>query len=188
MKKKNSKKIKENPIMVEQKNVKDLKVKNESDNVIKSFIIIIIVIAVLIGIIYGLTEILKKDESDNTNSVITGEINYDKVSVGTMLNRPYDNYYVLVYNSDDDKAVLYSTVLTKYMQKSSEEDYTKIYFCDLANSLNSKYYNVNKDGKSNSSAKSIDEFNFGDLTLIKVENNKISQYIEDYNKIKEILK
>ena len=45
------------------------------------------------------TEIQKKEE------IKAGEINYDKVSVGTILNRPYDEYYVL-----DDKEAEENTI------------------------------------------------------------------------------
>lgn len=187
--KKDKKKIKENPLMVDQKKAKNIISKNivEDDNEVKTFVIIVVVIAILIGIIYGLTEIFSKDKTDEDNLITTGVVNYDKVSVGTILNRPYDEYYVLVYNSDDKDAVLYSTLLTKYMQNSNSKNFIKAYFCDLTNSLNSKYYNINNDGKSNPKAKSIEEFNFGDLTLIKVKDGKISSYIEDYEKIKETL-
>ena len=187
MEKKN-KKLKENPIMVDQKKIKSIKVDNSEDtNEIKSFIIIVVVIAILVGIIYGLTEIFKNDEVP-ADDVITGMIDYDKTTVGTILNRPYDKYFVMVYNSDDSKAVLYSTILTKYMQNSEEKGYTKIYYCDLNNKLNSEYFNKNNDGKSNPKAKTIQELNFGDLTLLQIEKGKITKYIEDVNVIKEILK
>lgn len=187
--KKNNKKLIKNPVMVDKKNVKNIKYKNNSgdETEIKSFIVIIIVIVIVIGIIYGLTELLKKEEKieDNVTAVT---IDYDKISVGTLLNRPYEEYYVLIYNSEDEKAINYSTLMTKYMQTSEEKDYIKIYYCDLANSLNNKYYNVNDDNMSNNKASSIEELDFGDLTLIKVSNGKITNYIEDYNDIKEILK
>lgn len=188
MEKKKNNKLKENPIMVDQKKLKNIKVENSEDtNEIKSFIIIVVVIAAVIGIIYGLTEIFKEDEIP-TDEVVAGSINYDKTSVGTILNRPYDKYYVMVYDSDDDKAVLYSTILTKYMQNSEDKEYVKIYYCDLNNKFNNEYYDKNKDGKSNPKAKSVEEFNFGDITLLKIEKGKITKYIEDLDSIKEMLK
>ena len=184
------KKEKINPIMGSQKTVKKIKMKEnhdtEDENVVKKFIIITIVIAVLIAIVYGVTELIKGKE-ETKKSEISGKINYDKASVGTILNRPYEEYYVLVYSADNNDAVLYSTMLTKYMKNKENKDYVKIYFCDLANSLNSSYYNVGNDNKSNPDAKTTKEFDFGDLTLIKVKNNKISKYIEDLDEIKKIL-
>jgi len=188
MKKNDSKKSRENQVIMEEKKIKWLKIKDttEDENEIKAFIIIIAVIAILVGAIYGLTELLKKDEvaADNTS---IGEINYDIVSVGTLLNRPYDEYYVLVYNSDDSKAMLYTALLNRYIQNTNDKDYVKIYHCDLKNKLNSNYYNVNNDNKSNANVTKTEEFDFSDLTLIKVNNGKITKYIEKYEKIKEIL-
>lgn len=189
--KKNNNKEKINPIMSDQKKLKNIKVgntvENEDENVVKKFVIISIVIAALIALIYGVTELLK-DEEETTDPIVAGSINYDKVSVGTILNRPYDEYYVLVYDIEDSAAILYSTIMTKYMQNSQEEDYLKIYYCDLGNALNKKYYNVGNDNKSNVEAKSTEEFDFSDLTLLKIKNGKITKYIESLDKIKELLK
>jgi len=187
--KKNKEKI--NPIVKNQKEIKKMKV-NKSDNTedensIRTLIIIVIVIAVLIGIIYGVTELLKKDPKVE-EEITAGTINYDKTTVGTILNRPYDEYYVLVYNTEDSDAVLYSTILTKYMQNSKDKDYTKIYFCDLDNKLNAPYYNVGNDNKSNKKVNKAEDFDFSDLTLLKIEKGKVTQYIEELDKIKDILK
>lgn len=182
------KKAKINPIMGDQKKLKGLKANNDTDeNEIKSFIILVIIISILIGAIYGVTELLKKkDNNEETKTV--GKINYDRISIGTLLNRPESEYYVMIYNTNDSNAIVYSTLLTQYMSKSSEKDYIKIYYCDLENKINSNYYNVNNDNKSNPDAKKISELDLGDITLIKVKNGKIIKYVEDYNKIESILK
>jgi len=189
--KKNNKQEKINPIMADQKNVKNIKMgsidNNEDENAIKKFVIISIVIGLLIAVVYGFTELLK-DEEEAPNEVIAGSINYDKVTVGTILNRPYDEYYVIVYDVENSDAVLYSTLMTKYMQHKEEKDYLKIYYCDLSNTLNNKYYNVGNDNKSNPKATSVEEFDFSDLTLLKIKNGKITKYIESIDEIKGILK
>lgn len=189
--KKDNKKEKVNPLIKEQKTVKNIKIREtsagEDENVVKKLVIITIVIAVVIIVIYAVTELIKKDPEPATDAV-AGSINYDIVSVGTILNRPYDEYYVLVYDSLDENAVLYSTILTKYMQDTEDKDNLKIYFCDLNNKLNSGYYNVGNDNVSNPKATKVDEFDFSDLTLLKVNNGKINKYIEDLEKIKETLK
>ncbi len=198
MKKNNSKKTLENPIMVEKENKKQKNIKikgsqvstGEDENEVKTFIIILVIIVVIVGGIYALTEYFKKDDKkeENTNTVEKGSINYEKLSVGMLLNRPYDDYYVLVYDSKDDDAILYSTIMSKYMQKSSEKDYIKIYFCDLNNALNKPYHDVNKDGKSNPKATKIEDLDFGKVTLLKISKGKITNYLEDFEKIKSELK
>jgi len=186
---KKNNRVKENQVMIDQSKIRKIKMhdSNNNENVIKTFIVLITVIILLIGGIYGLTELLKKDDNKNNSNITDGTINYDRVTVGTLLNRPYDDYYVLVYNSEDDNSILYSSMLLKYMNKSSEDNYIKIYYCDLNNSLNKKYYNVNEDNKSNPNATKISEFDFGDITLIKVTKGQIKIYLEDLNKIKEVL-
>lgn len=189
MKRQKKSRILENPIMTDKKNIKGMNIKDISEDSveIKSFIIIVVVISVLIGAIYGLTELIKKEPAEE-EKITAGTINYDKLTVGTLLNRPYEEYYVLVYNSEDNNAVLYSTILSKYTQKNDKKDYIKIYYCDLANSLNAKYYNVGEDDKSNPNAKNIEELDFGKVTLLKIKNGKINMYFEDISKIKETLK
>jgi len=187
--KKSNRKLKENPIMGNQKNIKgkNLKSNIEEHNEVKTFIILLIIIAILIGAIYFMTEFLKSDDKSDSKKVVEGSINYGVASVGMILNRPYDEYYVLLYDKDDNDAALYSTILNKYTSKSEEEK-IKIYYTDLGNDLNSKYYNVNTDNRSNPNAKTISEFDFGNITLIKIEKGNITTYIENLEQIKEILK
>ena len=100
-----------------------------------------------------------------------------------IFNRPYDEYFVMVYDSSDNDAMIYSSLISKYSQK---EDSLKIYYCDLSNKLNKEF--VSSDGTTNSNAKSVSEFKFGQVTLIKVRNGKIVSYIENIDTIKSALK
>ena len=186
-------KVKENPIMMKDVDNKKLKKNNiglsndEDENAIRSFVIIVIVIAVLAGVIYFLTNKFVAKNDEYVDTVTPGSINYDIVSVGTMFNRPYDDYYVLVYNVEDTAAVKYSAIMSKYKENSEKDGYKQIYICDLNSSLNSKYYNVNNDHKSNPKATGINDLNFGDLTLLEIKNSKIVKYVEKYDTIKEML-
>ena len=193
---KKDKKLKENPLIKsskENKKLKKIKVNNisadEDENDVKKFIIIVLVIALVVGVIYFFTEKFKKNPTDTQeNETVAGQINYDKVVIGTLLNRPEGNYYVLIYSSEDDNAMKYSTMVSKYTQKSTEDAMIRLYYCDLANTLNKAYYNVNGDNKSNPKAKTIKELDLGDLTLIRVKDGKIVEYIEDYTTIQNKLK
>lgn len=189
MKKQKKSRVLENPIMTEKKNIKGMNIKGTSDDTmeIKSFIIIVIVISLLIGAIYGLTELIK-EEPIAEESITAGAINYDTLTIGMLLNRPYEEYYVLVYNTEDSEAILYSTILSNYKQNKDKKGYVKIYNCDLSNVLNAKYYNVGEDNKSNPKATKIEELDFGKLTLLKIKNGKIDKYYEDIIQIKETLK
>lgn len=168
-----------NPIM----NSKRIKSNNTGvgeDDDVKSFIKIIIVMAVILLLIYGITFIINRDKKENSDI----SINYDKMTVGMLFNRPYDEYYALIYNSDDSKSNEYSSMLSTYKQKKDDKDYIKIYEIDLNNKLNKGYYN--KD-KSNPKASSLEELQFGNITLIKIKNKKIVEYIESIDEIEKKL-
>ena len=181
--KKNKKKI--NPMM-DSRRIKSKNVGSADENEIRSFIIIVIVLVVVIGAIYGLTEFINNKKSNSNDKTVTsGEINYNIVSVGILLNRPEDEYYVIVYDTEKSDSLIYSTIVNNYKNSS---DSLKVYLCDLNNSLNSSYYNVNEDNISNPKATKVSELDFGDLTLIKVKNGNIAKYVEDLDQIKEILK
>lgn len=165
------------------KKLKNQKYYTEEQKEIQKFIIIVVVLVLVIGAIYFLTD--KFVEQGNSNNTTTGEINYDKATIGTLLNRPYDEYYAMIYSSNSTEESYYNSIKNNY---SSKDDGLKIYYIDLDNELNKKYYNVNNDNKSNPSAKSIDEINLGDITLIKVKNGEIVSYIEDIEQIKTELK
>ncbi len=186
-------KLKENPMMMSRKARrmnKGLSVATEDEMDIKSFIIILVVIVLIIVGIYFVTSHIQKKNEVEELEVTAGEIDYEITSVGTILNRPYDEYYVLVYDSKDSAAVKYSGLMARYSEKSNLglKDYIKIYYCDLDNALNKPYYNVNNDNKSNPKATKVQDFDFGDLTLLKIKDGKITNYIEDYKTIQEKLK
>ena len=142
------------------------------------FIIIIVVLVLVIGGIYLITD---KYIEKGSRSKTTGVVNYD---IGTMLNRPYEEYYIIIYDSKSPEASYYSSLINKYKEN---EDALKVYFIDLNNELNRKYYNVNNDNVSNKKAKSINELDLGDVTLIKISNKEINTYIDDINSIEKIL-
>lgn len=175
--------------MKKQKTIKNINkgLPNEDEFEIKRFIIILISLVVIIIGVYLVTELVSKEDIEEETSVTEGKLNYDVATVGTILNRPYDEYYVMIYDEENSEAMLYSTIMSMYAS-SQKENALKIFYCDLNNSLNSSYYNVNNDNKSNPKATKTSEFDFGDLTLLKIKKGKIIEYLEDYQEIKKTLK
>ena len=161
--------------------------KENSDNEISRFIKIIAILIIVLLAIYGVTELFKKKDNGLGKKKSNVSINYDILTVGTLFTSAYDNYYVLIYNTKDNLAPKYSMLLSRYKNKSSESDYKKIYTIDLNNSLNKEYYNVNNDNKSNSNAKTIDDLDLGDLTLLEINDKKIVRYLENYDEISKFL-
>lgn len=159
---------------------KQVRVTEENKEVKKFIVILLIVVVLVVGVYFFTRAFVTKDlnKGDDTKEVV---FDYNKTILGALLNRPYDEYYVLVYNSKDLKANYYSSFISSYKNK---ENSLKIYFADLNDSMNKKFYN--KD-KSNKNAKSVDELSVGDLTLIKVSNKNIVKYIENSDLIKQEL-
>lgn len=158
----------------------------ESYKEIKNFIIILLVVIVIVIAVYFISVYVVNKREDNTTSAnesYNASINYNKLTVGMILNRPYNDYYVIVYDSTDSEAIHYSAIINNYQ---ANKDSKKIYYCDLDNELNKSF--ISDTDKGNKNAKKVDEFKFGKLTLLEIKNGKVVQYIENLDKIKNILK
>ena len=148
------------------------------------FICVILVVVIICAGVYLLTrafvtkDLFKKEEE---TKVVEGTVNYDVALVGQILNRPYDNYYVFVYKKDGDSASQMSSMIYQYKAK---EKSLHTYTVDLSNNMNSKYYAPDKE---NTKATSVDDFAFGETTLIKVKEGKVEKYIVDVEKMQKEL-
>lgn len=170
--------------MEKEKNTKQKKVKYrtaEQDEMLK-FLGVIAVVVVCVALLYVLTRVfVTKDlfnkEETKTEETVQGSVNYSVASVGQILNRPYDEYYVFVYDTTGDYATDMNSLLTKY---NSKEKKFHAYKVDLSNYLNKEYY---KPKEVNEKASAVADFKFGDITLIKVKNGKIDKYLTDYSKM-----
>ncbi len=168
------------------KKVKQEKYRSEEQTEMIRFIRILIIVIILILGIYFFTRIfvtkdlLNKDDEDT--EVIEGSINYDRTIIGSMLNKPEDEYYVLIYNSKNLRAIYYSNLITNYLRN---KEHLHVYFADLNNELNASFYDP-ENIKLNVS--NISDLKVGDLTLIKVRNGAIADSLTDEEKIANELK
>ena len=99
----------------------------EQKEIIKFIIVLVIVIALIIAVFF-LSKVLIKQEAEPT-IYQTGEIATNIAIVGTLLNRPEDDYYVLAYDTNGTYASAYVTYAEYYT--SSAENPIKIYYLDL---------------------------------------------------------
>ena len=164
--------------------LKEQRYVSDEEHEIKRFVIILFSIIICIVIVYAITKILvKRDNANNPDDTVqAGVVDYNVVAVGSILNRPESEYYVLVYNQDDSTSAIYATYGNLY---SGKTDAKKMYYCDLNNELNKAY--VASDGIGNNKAKTVKDFKFGEITLLKIKNNKIVSYLEDVDTIKQEL-
>ena len=161
--------MKKNKLKIE-KNV------SEEVNLVKNLIIILIVVALFIVGFYFITDkVVNKKQEEKIDNI---EINYDNITVGTILNRPYDEYLVLLYDSKENEAAYYSTLLSNY---NKEE---KLYFVDLSLKNNESYVGEKSSGKF----KNIKDAKFSGPTLLFIKDGKVEKFLETKDEIKEALK
>ena len=150
----------------------------ESKEIMKFFIVLLVVIAIiLVGFL--ITKLANKKNSQDI-TYASGSIATDKVIVGTMLSRGGE-YYVLCYDTSKNDANIYVTYGENYKNKKALD----LYYLDLSSEFNRKYY-VDED--SNKEAKKIDELKITDGTLIRIKDGKIVEYIEGIQDISTKLK
>jgi len=164
---------------------KNVKFETEEQKEVKKFIFVVIGLVVAVVGIYFLTRaFITKDLFDKASDTkyTEGTINYDVAIVGNMLNRPYNEYYVLAFNSESTQANYYNAIVSKYM---SNEKSLKVYHIDLNNELNKEY--IATENKASKKFESIDKLKLGEVTLIKVENKEVKKFITNIDDIKKEL-
>lgn len=158
---------------------------NEETKTMKQFLITLIIVIIGVVGIYLLTKYVVKKDNATNNSSNTEEKNYidpNTAIVGTMLNKSSDAYYVIVYDKTKDNATTYYSLVSTYKAKDKA---LKVYTVDLSNSLNKKY--IATDNKTNPKATNLEDLKFGEVTLLKVKNNKITEAYETTDAIKKAL-
>lgn len=158
---------------------------NEETKTMKQFLITLIIVIIGVVGIYLLTKYVVKKDNATNNSSNTEEKNYidpNTAIVGTMLNKSMDAYYVIIYDKTKDNATTYYSLVSTYKAKDKA---LKVYTVDLSNSLNKKY--IATDNKTNPKATNLEDLKFGEVTLLKVKNNKITEAYETTDAIKKAL-
>ena len=162
---------------------KKIQYQTEEQKEIIHFLIVLVVILIIVMCVYIFSKLFVLDESLFEINYEIGAIKDERAIVGTIFNRPEDEYYVIAYDETSENAVYYSVLATKY---SENEKALKIYHVDLSNELNASYY-VGSDGKSNKNATKVSEIKLKDLTLIKIKDGKIDKYLENVTDIEKEL-
>lgn len=159
-----------------------LNYKTEEQKEIVKFGIVLAILVCVIVFVYLLSSKFL-NVSIKEYEYTTGTVSTDVVIVGTLLNQKEKSYYVMAYDSTKNNATSYNTYTEYYT--SNKKDALKIYYLDLNNGMNKDYYVLEN---SNPNAKKIKDLKIIDGTLIKVENNKITKYIEGTKAIEKELK
>lgn len=154
----------------------------EQKEIMKFIIILVVVVALVVGIYFFTKKFVTKDEENKETQAVTGTVNYNVTIIGELLNRPYDEYYAIIYDSTSNDAGKYQGIYSQFT--TGENSTTKMYYIDLSNKLNESYYS---EEESNPKATTIADLKLGDFTLIKVKDGKIVKYLEDEKEVKKEL-
>ncbi len=149
----------------------------DENNELNKFIKIIIILLLIFGVIAIFTIKLSNKNNKDDDKVVT--INYDKTLIGNMFNHNEDDYYVIIYDFQDENATNIKEIVSNY---KSSENYKKIYEADLSEGLNAKY-----KGTTNKEAKTLDEIKVSEIALIHLVNKQIVEYVDNLDEIKTIL-
>ena len=155
--------------------------KTEESAEIKKFVFILLMVIALIAAVFGISKIIIKDEAKDLEYT-SGEVSTNSAIIGTMLNRPEKEYYVLLYDTTSKNASAYVTYANYYKTKDNA---LKVYYLDLTSAFNKDYYVTEN---SNPNAKKIKDLKVKDGTLIKVKNGAIKEYTEGIENIAKKLK
>ena len=156
-----------------------IKYKNEDTNEIKKLLLILLGIVVIVFLLFFITsKYLLKDGFQNTKPTQVENISYDKVNVGTIFNRPYDEYFVFAFDSTLENASYYNAIISNYTGK------IKVYTLDLSIPKNHEYAKET----ANKNAKNVSELAFAEVNLIHIKDGKIVDYLDNISDIEKKLK
>ena len=146
--------------------------------IIVSIIFVLAIFYVIGGIITGEIKLSQKKYT-----VDEAQIQYDEVLLGSSLTLSDNDYYVLYAESDNPYTADLQQLISNYKNIT---DSLNVYFVDMDNKFN-KDYLVQEGEKSNATIdniKSAVDLKIAAPTWIRVSNNKITEYIEGYDTIK----
>ena len=149
-------------------------------NEMKNLLIIVAVVTAIFLIFYGITKIVTENKK-NDNNEQTGEvfIQYDEILLGTLLEQPNSEYYVLVTKEDDAYVSTYTNILSIY---ESKQNSIRVYNASLDNAFNKSY-----EAEESKISDNLSELKLSGSTLLKIKDKKIVQKYEGSTQIVEHL-
>lgn len=173
--------------LVETQKRNKIKYRTDEQKEMMHFLAVILVVLLCCGLIYlctraFITKDLFKKEEAKEEDLIEGQINYDVAVIGTMLNGPYDEYYVIIYDAENGDYI--SKMSSLVSQYKKEKNAKHVYIVNLSNKLNDGHYDPEH---ASTSPTSIPELKVGDITLIKVRKGAMNKIITDYEQMQKEL-
>lgn len=156
----------------------------DNDPLYKKFIVALCVLAIL-GLFYLLAvHITEKNDTSGADPEEEETISddYSEILLGSSFNRSEKEYLVVYYDYDNQD--IKSTLTTSILDYTSKDDNLTVYKVDMSNVFNNSYVTEEETNKEPSS---VDELKINGPTLIKFKNNKVVDYVEGLEQVKEYL-
>lgn len=154
------------------KNNKKQEIIEKDSYSLKTFLLIILVLVIILGIFYFITTLVVKpvNPTDNDNGVTI--IDETKITLNNLLNRKEKEYYVLATKENNNTQANYQTLYNNYITEyKKQEGALTFYNINLDDALN-KGYISDKLNISND----LSELKVNDDILFKIKDNKIEEY------------
>lgn len=152
---------------------------NLSTMEVSGVIKITIIVLLIFGIMYLFTIlVLKKSSLDYIKKdTEKTSIQYSEILAGASFDKKDSEYLVLYYDKSSDDNSTYENLYSDYKAK---DEHIPIYYVDLSKALNRNV--VSEESKKD--ATSASELKIKNATLIKFVDNKIEEYFEGEEEIK----
>jgi len=135
-----------------------------------SLIEILAVIIVIILAFFLITNIIKKNGTNQQTSNKDVQIQYEEIFMSNIFNQNEDDYYVLMYDSEDT----YASAIENYKKAyTAKEDAISFHTVLLNSAFNKKFV-----AKESNVVNNIKEFKVSGITLIRVEDKTITEKYE----------
>ena len=152
---------------------------NEDVKEIKTLIIITaIIVAIAVGLYFFTERVLQNQNNDAEPRVVN--ISYTNTIIGAIFDKPYDEYFVFAFSSEDDRANLFNSLFSNYER---EEDGLKIYRVDLNDGFNAHVLSE----ESNPRPRNAREVQINEFALMRIRNGQVRAFYETVEDIENAL-
>ncbi len=146
----------------------------EFNTSVKNVIIVSLVVVVVLGVFYLLTvELTNDDTADNSNASQQTSIQTEEILAGSSFNRTDDEYLVVYFDKSDSD--LYSNLGSVISTYKSKDERIPLYMVDMSSTFNKGYIT---EEEVNQNPTSIEELKINGPTLIKFNNNSVTEYVQ----------
>ena len=149
---------------------------SDEQNEIRSFIKILLGLVLIFLVLYFLSVKFGDKKKDIKRTNQAGKVQYDSIALGTLFNKADQEYYVLVFDSED---INNSYIINKASSYKSSNASKALYTADLSLEFNRPFVS---DTSFNPKT-SVDGLKFSETTLLYIKEKKIVKFINNLDDI-----